>query len=175
MERCARLLVVRINGWILAVIAWIAVIFFSSTSLAAEWCEQGFHFLAGILFGHFGPENSSYRLIHLLADKSVHVTLFLVLALLLWKVFVNARLKVVFILLAGALVGSASEFLQRFFPGRDPALRDVLINFVSTGIGVAICWNWARHRSTEPRRSTATGEVPHSCASSPVEIRHGDE
>ncbi len=165
----------RINGWILAVVAWIAVIFFSSTSLAAEWCEEGFHFLAGILFGHFGPDNSSYRLIHLLADKSVHVTLFLVLALLLWKVFVNARFKIVFILLAGALVGSASEFLQRFFPGRDPALRDVLINFVSTAVGVAICLIWARHDSADPRRSTAAGEVPHNYASSPVEIRRGDE
>jgi VanZ family protein len=135
------------NGWTLALIAWIGVIFFSSTSLAAEWCEEGFHFLSAIILGHSLSSNSSYRLIHLLADKSVHVALFFVLALLLWRILPNAPWKIAAILFCGALVGSASEFLQRFFPGRDPAVRDVLINICGTGIGAAVCLTWVRYRS----------------------------
>lgn len=139
------------NGWIAAVIVWIGVIFFSSTSLAAEWCEEGFHFLSAMIFGRFGPENPSYGLIHLLADKSVHVSLFLILAFLLWKIFRDSPRKTLLIIAAGAVVGSASEFLQRFFPGRDPALRDVLLNATSTALGAAICLTWVRHRSRTER------------------------
>ncbi len=149
----------RINGWIVAVALWIGVIFFSSTALAAEWCEERFHFLSEMIFGRFGPENSSYGLIHLLADKSVHVTLFLILAFLLWKVFRDAPRKTLLIVAAGAVVGSASEFLQRFFPGRDPALRDVLLNATSTALGAAICLTWARHKSRD-EKSCVRNEEP---------------
>jgi VanZ family protein len=83
----------------------------------------------------------------LLADKSVHVSLFLVLALLLWRILPNAPWKIAAILVSGALVGSASEFLQRFFPGRDPAVRDVLINIGGTAIGAAVCLMWVKYRS----------------------------
>jgi VanZ family protein len=137
---------VRINGWIVAVIAWVGVIFFSSTSLASQWCEQAFHFLSAMIFGHLGAD-SSYGLIHLLADKGVHVSLFFVLALLLWRILPDVQWKIAGILLLGAVVGSASEFLQRFFPGRDPALRDVLINLAGTAVGVAVSVAWLKHRS----------------------------
>ena len=63
-----------------ATLAWIALIFFSSTSLAARWCERAFNFL-------FGPP-----------------------------------------------IGAANEFLQSLFPGRDPAIRDVLLNFTSMAV-----------------------------------------
>jgi VanZ family protein len=135
------------KGWTLALIVWIGVILFSSTSLASEWCEEGFRFLSGLFFGHLRLDDSSYGLIHLLADKSVHVSLFLVFALLLWRIFPNAPWKIGAILFSGALVGSASEFLQRFFPGRDPALRDVVINICGTGIGAAICMTWVKYKS----------------------------
>ena len=94
----------------------------------------------------FRPDNPSYGLIHLLADKSVHVSLFVILAVLLWKVFRDSPGKTLLIIAVGAVVGSGSEFLQRFFPGRDPALRDVLLNATSTALGVAICLTWVRYR-----------------------------
>jgi VanZ family protein len=136
---------VRVNGWIVALIAWLGVIFFSSTSLASQWCEEAFRFVSAILFGHLRPD-SSYGLIHLLADKGVHVSLFLVLAVLLWKILPNGQWKIAYVLLVGALVGSASEFLQSFFPGRDPALRDVLINVAGTAFGVAASVARTKHR-----------------------------
>ncbi len=125
--------------WRLAVAAWICVIFFSSTSLASEWCENGFSHLSAVFFGQLHAHSTPYDLVHLLADKGLHVTLFCILAILLWQALANMRRKVITILLCGAIVGSCSEFLQRFFPGRDPAIRDVLINIGGTALGMAIC------------------------------------
>jgi VanZ family protein len=139
--------IVGIKGWILAVVVWIGVIFFSSTSLAAQWCEEAFRLLSAIIFSHLQPDDSSYGLIHLLADKSVHVGLFLVLGLLLWQALPNAQWKIARIILFGAAVGSASEFLQRFFPGRDPAVRDIFINVAGTALGVGFCLALMKHRS----------------------------
>lgn len=143
----------RINPWAIAVIVWIGVIFFSSTSLAGELSERAFRFVAGILFHYLAPGDSSYGLLHLLADKGLHVALFLVLAVLLWNTIRNAPRKVARILVVGAAVGSASEFLQRFFPGRDPAVRDVVINITGTALGVVACIGFTRWKS----RSLATG------------------
>jgi len=131
--------------WLSAALAWIGVIFFSSTTLASQWCEAAFTRLSTLLFGSIHPGYSSYDVIHLLADKSVHVTLFLVLAALLWKALPSAPAKWAIILLAGLFVGSCSEFFQRFFPGRDPAIRDVLINLSGTALGVILCSKLARH------------------------------
>lgn len=129
----------QLRAWRFAVAAWVCVIFFSSTSLASEWCESLFSRLSEALLGQLHPHSSSYDLVHLLAGKGLHVTLFAVLAILLWQALPNTQRKVVTILLWGAIVGSCSEFLQRYFPGRDPAVRDVLINVAGTALGIAIC------------------------------------
>jgi VanZ family protein len=166
---------VRINGWILAVAAWVGLIFFSSTSLASQWCEQAFHFLSTMIFSRFGPDDSPYGLLHLLADKGVHVSLFFVLALLLWKTLPNAQWKIARILMLGATVGSASEFLQSFFPGRDPALRDVLINIAGTAVGVGVSVTWIKRRSrTEALVFKVADEALRSSGESPAEIQHED-
>ncbi len=152
----------RLNLWALAVLGWIGVIFFSSTSLAAEWCEHAFSFLSGILFGHLRTDDPSYGLLHLLADKGLHVMMFLILATLLWKLLSNSQWKIARILLAGALVGSCSEFLQRFFPGRDPAITDVLINIGGTAIGIVLSLALARRQTPK----AASPELV-SCVSTP--------
>src|ERR1700728_1510345 len=128
----------RSNRWIFAVLAWIFVIFFSSTSLAAAWADAAFEFVAGFFWGEMRPDSGSYGLIHLLADKSFHVALFCILAILLWKALAPGSGKIPAILLAGAVVGSCSEILQAFFPGRDPAIHDVLINIVGTAVGTLL-------------------------------------
>jgi VanZ family protein len=149
--------------WLFAVIGWIGVIFFSSTSLAAEWCEGGFSYVSTLLFSNVRPDTSSYSWLHLLADKGLHVTLFVVLALLLWKAIPAVRGKAAAVLFVGLVVGSCSEFLQRFFPGRDPAIRDVLINLAGTAIGVLVSrkllefrYDPAEDRSNEKPWATST-------------------
>lgn len=148
----------RVNPWAVAVFAWIGVIFFSSTSIAGAWSETVFDFVAGLLFGNLGTENASYGLVHLLADKGFHVALFCVLAILLWNLLANSRRKEARILLAGAVVGSCSEFLQRFFPGRDPAIRDVLINIGGTALGIAAMFTITRVRSRRRYRAATARE-----------------
>jgi len=128
-----------VNFWRWAVLFWIGVIFFSSTSMAGQLSEQGFRYLSQTLLGEVPVETQSYSIAHFLADKGVHVTMFCVLATLLWKAIPPNPRKSLLILGCGAIVGSCSEFLQRFFPDRDPALRDVLINIGGTALGLLIC------------------------------------
>jgi VanZ family protein len=114
------------------------MIFFSSTSVAGEKSERAFSYLSQMFLSRLQTDTSSERVVHLLADKSVHIGLFCVLGMLVWKTLPNARRKIAVVLLWGAIIGSCSEFLQRFFPGRDPAISDVLINVGGTAIGIAI-------------------------------------
>jgi VanZ family protein len=129
----------RVNPWIPAALAWTGVILLSSTSTAAVWSEEVFRWLSGLFLGRVLRAGSSlYGFIHLLADKGVHVTLFLVLSVSLWKIVPPGPRKIARILIIGGIVGSASEFLQSFFPGRDPAIRDIVINVAGTAFGIAL-------------------------------------
>jgi VanZ family protein len=123
----------------LAVALWVGLIFFSSTSLASEWAEEAFSYLSRLLLPGVHPHSHTYDWMHLLADKGFHVALFCVLAILLWRALPNISRKILVILAFGAVVGMCSEFLQRFFPGRDPAIRDVLINIAGTALGLILC------------------------------------
>ena len=100
--------------WLFATIAWIGVIFFSSTSIAARWCEQAY---SAFFYSSHGGTNDW---LHFLADKGLHVSLFLILAILLWKTIPDGSWKIALILLFGLSIGSSSEFLQSYFPDRDP-------------------------------------------------------
>lgn len=136
----------RRSPWTWALVGWIGVIFLSSTSLAGEKSERAFSYLSDIFLARLPTDTSAAGVVHLLADKSVHVGLFCVLGMLLWKTLPIARRKIAVVLLQGAIIGSCSEFLQRFFPGRDPAISDVLINIGGTAIGIAISVAIARLR-----------------------------
>ncbi len=121
--------------WLAAALAWTGLILFSSTSLAAQYSERAFQRIRAWLFGAYPPEASS-GMLHFIAEKSVHLTLFFVLGVLLSRLFSGTRLRrFAQIVVTGLIVGSVSEFLQRFFPGRDPALRDVLINLAGAALG----------------------------------------
>jgi VanZ family protein len=124
--------------WAVLTAGWVLVIFFSSTSLAARWCESAFSSISAWLMPAAAHEPS--ELLHVIADKGLHVALFFVLALLLWNtVTAGGRVRFAVILAAGLVVGSLSEYLQSLFPDRDPALRDVLINLAGVAAGAAMC------------------------------------
>ena len=136
--------------WFLPVAAWIGVIFLSSTSSAGNLCTQVFQLFSIKLRGY--APNYSLGILSFLAEKSLHVIMFLVLGTLLWraiKAIEDVRGKIAVILSVGLLIGSASEFLQRFFPGRDPSVRDILINLAGTAIGVAVSLTFARIRQND--------------------------
>jgi VanZ family protein len=128
----------RFNVWAWSAIVWVGVIFFSSSSLAGKSSEEAFSALSRLLLAQLQPGSSSYKIVHLLADKSVHVGLFVVFAVLLFGALENTRRKIGWILVLGAITGTCSELLQALFPGRDPAFGDVLINFAGTVLGVIV-------------------------------------
>jgi VanZ family protein len=145
----------QVNNWLWAVIVWIGVIFFSSTSLASKWAERAFRALSEVLLGGLSASSSSYGFLHLIADKGFHVTLFCVLAVLLWRTLVHAQNRVWVILIAGAITGSSSELLQRLFPDRDPAPRDVLINVGGTALGIVACIVASRRKQPQAQERNA--------------------
>jgi VanZ family protein len=153
-----------VRSWWVAVVGWIGIIFFSSTRTAWLWCESGFSYLSGIFISDVRRQSESFGAIHLAADKGLHVTLFAVLALLLYKAMLDPRQKVVRILSFGLVVGCCSEYLQSFFPDRDPAVRDVFINLAGTGLGVLLSILWARrtragkHEAREYTFSASDGQ-----------------
>ena len=121
------------RNWLLASLAWIGLIFFSSTSAAGRLSERIYR----VLFGDGSQSGAGF--LHFIAEKSVHVTLFFVLGLLLIHMYDGSRPQRFWkAAVTGLIIGSLSEYLQSFFPDRDPAIRDVLINFVSASIGAAI-------------------------------------
>ena len=128
--------------WAAAFFIWCAIVLFSSTSLAGKASDAAF---SGFFVAHL-RRYDSYDLyhryqVHFLAEKSVHIIMFMVLALLLWRVLPGMPGKGGTVFLCGALIGCCSELAQVLFPGRDPALRDVLINILGTGIGTAFSFS----------------------------------
>jgi len=128
----------RKKGATLAVFVLIAVIAFTSTSVAGEACDRAFYFLYSLFFGHLHSHGHAYEVMHFVAEKGVHFGLFLALATLLIKGTPDARWRMPLVLLSGLGLSVASEFLQFFFPGRDPSVRDVLIDFGGTVFGVVL-------------------------------------
>ncbi len=146
------------NRWRVAAAVWIGLIFFSSTTTAGQWSEKAYEFLGSISSTYLKTDVTSSDVVHFLAEKSVHVFLFMVLAILLGKAIRSARCKFATILLIGSAVGSCSELLQQLFPGRDPTLRDVAINVAATAIGALICW--FLFRSKRGAREDVSSTIP---------------
>lgn len=131
--------------WLTASAAWTLLILFSSTSVASEYCERAFSWIYGATIGKHFTSDKTFDWLHFAAEKSVHLTLFFVLGVLLWQLFSSPRRRrLAEVVLVGLIVGSSSELLQTFFPGRDPAIRDVLINVVGAFLGAAVCASRAR-------------------------------
>jgi VanZ family protein len=91
-----------------------------------------------MLARRFQAEIASSNIVHFLAEKGFHVFLFVVLAVLLWNAVPSARGNPSLILFIGSVLGSCSEWLQRFQPQRDPSLRDVCINVAATAFGAVM-------------------------------------
>ncbi|MBI3697871.1 MAG: VanZ family protein [Acidobacteria bacterium] len=106
--------------------AWIGLIFFSSTDVAANWAEGAYNHLFQTL------DLSSSAGTHLLTEKGFHAFLFLVLGWLVSPFPSGGKpRRIVTSVLWCFVVGTVSEGLQFFFAGRDPRLSDVLLNGLS--------------------------------------------
>jgi VanZ family protein len=112
----------------------LGAIFFSSSSAAAAFCDDIFIRIFAGLTNH-----ETRAATHFVLEKAVHVTLFLIFGLLMMNV-VSARpaRRIAVVFFSAVAVGSAAEYLQTFFAGRDPAIRDVVIDVCGASIGIAI-------------------------------------
>ncbi len=118
---------------------WVGVIFFSSTSFAGKTSDRAFNHFFTAHLRRFDKNDLYHQYhVHFLAEKNVHIMMFLVLAVLLWRILPNMPHKVGFVFLCGTLIGCCSELAQCLFPGRDPAIRDALLNMAGTGLGTAV-------------------------------------
>lgn len=138
-------------------LAWILIhvglVLFSSTNIAGQASEFAFQFYRRWtgLDGGAG--------LHLLAEKGVHFTLFFTLGVILYySLMAPRREKVLWVLLLCLLVGSASEGLQSFFPGRDPSLADVPLNGASGLLGAALL-SWSGLPTELQPEVTATARM----------------
>ena len=128
----------RPGRWGAITCLWLGLIFFSSTSLAARWAGYTFAAVWTLIPVKLLPRHADYGWSSFAAEKSFHIILFAALGILLWKMVPRHPKRVWLIVLTGTLIGSASEFYQSFFVGRDPTVRDVLLNAVGTCLGVSL-------------------------------------
>jgi len=88
---------------------------------------------------------SEFYLQDFLIKKSAHLIEYGILAILLYRALlnydVNTNKALFFAILIAGLYGVSDEFHQSFTPGREPAVRDVIIDMVGATIGVII---WKR-------------------------------
>ena len=132
---------------------WLSLIFFSSASIAVGWCGRAFQRIVTVLLAGLPRDQQVYSNLFFAAEKSVHLMLFALLGVLLWRNLPDVPWRFNATLLAGLTVGVASELLQRFFPGRDPTIRDVIINVAGTAIGAAISLSLARRVAGQSKAS----------------------
>jgi VanZ family protein len=83
-------------------------------------------------------------MVNFAAEKCFHLAAFAVFAMLMWMVVPDVPWKLCAILAVGIVVGTTSELLQSFFPGRDPAMRDVVINSIGTIVGATLSLAFSR-------------------------------
>jgi VanZ family protein len=116
------------------------VIAFSSSGMAARVLDSSVCASYTLATGRTSTGGSSlYADFHFIVEKGTHLTMYSLLGFLLSGVFSKRpERRWLYTLATGFAVGIASELLQFAFPGRDPAVRDVLINFAGTVIGAIL-------------------------------------
>ena len=145
----------RYAVWTAILGIWLGVIFFSSTSIAGKTSDRAFSQFFAAYLHRFDKHDMYHQYhIHFLAEKNVHVMMFVVLAMLLWRMLPDTPGKVGIVFLSGVFIGCCSEVAQCFFPGRDPAVRDVLLNMAGTGIGTVISFSRLGYNWKLGKRST---------------------
>jgi glycopeptide antibiotics resistance protein len=92
----------------------------------------------------------TYWTLHFYAEKALHLSLFTGVGVALSRAFKSSRSCAFWAIVVGAVVGCSSELFQRLFPTRDPAIRDVLINWAGVLIGVTTGRFWSARLVPNP-------------------------
>jgi VanZ family protein len=139
----------------LPVILWMTLVFSASTTLGRP--ENTSRFVRPILLW-LNPNMPEVTIekIHLVVRKTAHFVEYGMMGLLVWRLihFDSAwapcrSREFLTALLVAALYAASDEFHQSFVPGRQPAVRDVLIDCCGAGVGLAAIWVARRPRRQE--------------------------
>lgn len=139
-------------------IAWIAVIFFfSSTAAAASETSRIIGPLLHFLFPSASEE--TIRQAHFLIRKSAHFTEYAILAFLAVRAFAKTshrrlrEYRFVISIVIVLLIASLDEFNQSFEPSRTSTIRDVGLDLAGGATMVLLLWSvgrWRGSRQPEP-------------------------
>lgn len=119
------------------IVLWIAIILFSSTSLAGRLSDNAFLSVAAMFPDWVRQDHAVLEDVYFTAEKTFHFSLFFVLGMLLWNTISGSSRRFIRVVLAGLVVGISSEALQMFFPARDPTIRDIFINVLGAAAGAS--------------------------------------
>jgi VanZ family protein len=143
----------RLLKYWLPVVLWMTLIFGASTSLGRP--ENTSRFIVPILLW-LNPKmpKETIEKIHYAVRKTAHFVEYSVLGLLLWLLIHFDPALAAFrsrefwtALLIAALYAASDEFHQSFVPGRNAAVRDVLLDSCGAGSALAALWAWRRLRT----------------------------
>lgn len=113
-----------LNNW-LPVFIWASIIFLFSSSPTGT-------------ASHFDP-------IDFVIKKTAHLVFFGIFSLLFYRglIFsgVGSKKAGYWAILATFIYGITDEFHQSFTPGRDPTIRDVIIDTIGAGVTIYFIWN----------------------------------
>jgi VanZ family protein len=136
----------------LPVIVWMILIFGASTGLGRP--ENTSRFVRPILVWLFPlMSDDTINQVHFVVRKTAHFAEYSILGLLLWRLVqldpawqtCRSR-KYLTALLLAAFYAASDEFHQKFVPGREAAVRDVLLDTCGAGFGLAAVWAARRLR-----------------------------
>lgn len=153
-QKRKRRIIYNVTVWLLTFF-WLCVIFYFSSMPSSKSDEQT-SFVISLLNNLFGIETSQWELVEkfgilqsidFFVRKTAHLTEYAVLGVLsflsfkeLSLMFQRRRLFQMSASLLFCLVYAASdEIHQMFVPGRSAMVRDVLIDFCGSVIGVGVC------------------------------------
>jgi VanZ family protein len=140
----------------LPVILWMVMIFgFSSDSHSFQHSSRILEPLLRWLLPNLSPDTRDA--IVLVARKGAHLSVYAVLALLVWRAWRKPMRRdprpwswrdAGVALLVAALYAASDEFHQTFVPTRDGCVRDVLIDTCGAAAGLFLLWllgRWRKH------------------------------
>lgn len=138
----------RLSSHNLILGGWIALIFFSSTDIAASWANA----LYAVLSTGSGLDKGVSMFVF---QKAYHVFLFGVLGCLIASANGSRRNPLPRVMLWSFLIGALSEALQFAFEGRGPSVADALLNGAS---GSAAGWLWTRWLAVSRKAASSVAE-----------------
>ena len=141
----------------LPVLVWMGVIFWGSTNALANRRTGRW---IGPILRWLKPDISDaaiYR-VHYAIRKSGHTFEFAILAFLCWRAFTgcgwltrNHRTKFCAVILFCFLYATSDEYHQAFYPSREAAFHDVLIDTAGALLGLSLVLGVQRRRRALPR------------------------